>query len=62
MADPATALHEAIVAVGRTISAQSFFQAYGDCFFLLGAALLAAALAAALLARPDGTAAGASAH
>ncbi len=62
VADPATALHEAIVAVGRTISAQSFFQAYGDCFFLLGAALLAAALAAALLARPDGTAAGASAH
>ncbi len=62
VADPATALHEAIVAVGRTISAQSFFQAYGDCFFLLGAALLAAALAAALLARPGGAAAGASAH
>jgi MFS transporter, DHA2 family, multidrug resistance protein len=62
VADPATAGHEAVIAIGRTVRAQSFFQAYGDCFFLMGAALLIAALAATLLVRPAGPASGAGAH
>ena len=54
--------HQAIIAVGRMLRAQSFFQAYGDSFFLMGAALLFAALAAILLTRPTGMASGAGAH
>jgi DHA2 family multidrug resistance protein len=62
VADPATAAHEAVIAIGRTVRAQSFFQAYGDSFFLMGAALLIAAIAATLLVRPTGTGSGAGAH
>jgi len=39
-----------------------FFQGHGDSYFLMGAALLLAALAACVLARPAGMANGAGAH
>ena len=40
-ADPATAWHDAVVAVGRTVRAQSYFLAYGDTFFIMGSATAA---------------------
>ena len=58
---PATAWHDAVVAVGRTVRAQSYFLAYGDTFFLMGAALLLAVAATLLMRRPTGGA-GAAAH
>ena len=56
--DPATAWHDAVVAVGRTVRAQSYFLAYGDTFFIMGCALLLAVVAAVLMARSAGGAAG----
>ena len=50
-ADPATAWHDAIVAVGRTVRAQSYFLAYGDTFFVMGS-MLVLAIVAAVLMRP----------
>jgi DHA2 family multidrug resistance protein len=47
MSDPSAARHQAIIAIGRTITAQSYFFAYGDAFGLLGAAL-AVAIAASI--------------
>jgi MFS transporter, DHA2 family, multidrug resistance protein len=49
--DPAAAWHDAVVAVGRAVRAQSYFLAYSDTFFILGCALLLAVVAAALMAR-----------
>jgi DHA2 family multidrug resistance protein len=57
--DSATALHDAVVAVGRAVRAQSYFLAYGDTFFIMGCALLLAVVAAALMARGAGGGAGA---
>jgi MFS transporter, DHA2 family, multidrug resistance protein len=45
IADPATASHEAVVALGRVIRSQAFIIAYGDTFLLLAAGLALAALA-----------------
>lgn len=61
VSDPALAGHEAIVAIGRLIRRQAFTMAYADAFYLLGAALVVAAVATALLRRaePGG---GAGAH
>ncbi|MBN8873139.1 MAG: multidrug efflux MFS transporter [Rhodospirillales bacterium] len=53
-ADPASAWHEAVVQVGRTVRAQSYFLAYGDAFYLMGAALLLALAAVALMRRAAG--------
>ena len=53
-ADPASAWHEAVVQVGRTVRAQSYFLAYGDAFYLMGAALLLALAAVALMRRASG--------
>jgi MFS transporter, DHA2 family, multidrug resistance protein len=61
MSDPATAWHEAVVQVGRTIRAQSYFLAYSDAFFLMGSALVLA-LAMSFLMRKSGGAGGAGAH
>ena len=47
-----------MVAVGRTVRAQAYFLAYGDTFFLMGCALLLAVVAAVLMARSAGGAAG----
>jgi DHA2 family multidrug resistance protein len=40
--DPAFAWHQAVVAIGRAIQAQSFLLAYSDAFYLMGSALLLA--------------------
>jgi len=58
-ADPASAWHEAVVAVGRTVRAQAYFLAYGDTFFLMGCTLLLAILAAMLMRKATGGGAGA---
>jgi DHA2 family multidrug resistance protein len=58
-ADPAMAWHNAIVAVGRSVRAQSYFLAYSDTFFIMGCALLLAVVAALLMARATGGGAGA---
>jgi DHA2 family multidrug resistance protein len=58
-ADPATAWHDAVVAVGRAVRAQAYFLAYGDTFFLMGCALLLAVVAAILMQRASGSGAGA---
>jgi len=57
-ADPATAWHDAVVAVGRAVRAQAYFLAYGDTFFLMGCALLLAVVAAVLMRRASGSGAG----
>jgi DHA2 family multidrug resistance protein len=58
--DPATAWHDAVVQIGRTIRAQSYLMAYSDAFYLLGAALLLAMVTA--LAMRKASSAGAAAH
>jgi DHA2 family multidrug resistance protein len=47
--DPASAMHRAIIAVGDTIRAQATIMGYADCFALLSAVLLVAAVLVALL-------------
>jgi DHA2 family multidrug resistance protein len=58
-ADPATAWHDAVVGVGRTVRAQAYFLAYGDTFFVMGATLLLGVVAAMLMRRTTGGGAGA---
>ena len=57
-ADPALAAHKAVVAVALRVRQQANLMAFGDVFFLLGAALIVALLAALLLKKPDSLAAG----
>jgi MFS transporter, DHA2 family, multidrug resistance protein len=61
-ADAATAWHDAVVAVGRSVRAQAYFLAYSDTFFIMGCALLLAVVAAVLMARNAGGGGGAGAH
>ena len=58
-ADPASAWHDAVVAVGRAVRAQAYFLAYGDTFFIMGCALLLAMVAAVLMRQSAGDGAGA---
>ncbi len=58
--DPAGAMHRAMIAVGNAIRAQATIMGYADCFALLGAVLLAAVLAVAMLRK--GVAAGGGGH
>jgi DHA2 family multidrug resistance protein len=58
-ADPATAWHDAVVAIGRTVREQAYFLAYGDTFFLMGATLLLALIATVLMRQTTGGGAGA---
>jgi DHA2 family multidrug resistance protein len=59
VADPATAWHEAVVQIGRTVRAQSYLLAYSDAFYLMGAALLLAFATAFAMAKSSGSGAGA---
>ena len=61
--DPAAAARMALGALDTTVRNQAYLQAYGDCFFLIGATLCAA-IAAAIFCRPAsrGTGGGAGAH
>ncbi len=44
MADPATALHQAVIALGNSVRGQAVVMGYSDTFGLLGVVLLLAAL------------------
>ena len=60
IADPATAQHQAIVAIGKVVRRQAFVMSYSDVFVLLGVGLVLALLAAlALKKAAGGSAAGA---
>jgi MFS transporter, DHA2 family, multidrug resistance protein len=50
--DPGDASHRAFVAVGKIVQKQAFILAFGDMFFLLGVALIAALAASLLLKKP----------
>jgi DHA2 family multidrug resistance protein len=59
-ADPAAAMHSAIIAAGNAIRAQATIMGYSDSFGLLGLILLVAAMSVALLRK--GAASGGAAH
>ena len=50
--DPAVAWHKAVVAIGNRVHQQAYTMAFGDTFYLLGAALVVALVAALLLRKP----------
>ena len=52
ISDPAVAWHKAVVAIGNRVHQQAYTMAFGDTFFLLGAALVVALVAALLLRKP----------
>ena len=58
MSDPATAQHEAIVAIGRFVKMQASIMGYADTFFVLGAALVLALVAALCLGKATHASAG----
>jgi DHA2 family multidrug resistance protein len=53
VADPGTALHKAIVAIGNVVRKQAFVMAFSDTFYLLGAVLIVALIATLLLKKPE---------
>ncbi len=59
MPDPSAAMHQAVIAVGKTIHAQATLMGYADCFGLLGVSLLGAVVFVALLRKGSANAAGA---
>jgi DHA2 family multidrug resistance protein len=56
--DPALAWHKAVVAIGKRVHQQAYTMAFGDTFYLLGAALVVALVSALLLKKPGRLAAG----
>jgi MFS transporter, DHA2 family, multidrug resistance protein len=52
VAGQAEASHRAVVAVGHIVQKQAFILAFSDTFYLLGAALIVALIAALLLKKP----------
>jgi DHA2 family multidrug resistance protein len=52
VSDPALAWHKAVIAVANRVHQQAYIMAFGDTFYLLGAALLVALLMALLLRKP----------
>jgi MFS transporter, DHA2 family, multidrug resistance protein len=57
--DAATAWHDAVVQIGRTVRAQSYLLAYSDAFALMGVALVLALLTCLAMAKTSGGGAGA---
>ncbi len=53
VADPATAAHQAVVAIGRSLRHQAYVMAFSDTFYLLGAGLIVALVATLLLKKSD---------
>jgi MFS transporter, DHA2 family, multidrug resistance protein len=51
--DRADAAHRAVVAVGQIVQKQAFILAFSDTFYLLGAVLVVALMAALLLKKPN---------
>ena len=58
--DPAGALHRALIAVGQTVRGQATLMGYADCFGMIGAVLIAAALSIMVLRK--GASGGGAAH
>ena len=56
--DHAEATHRAVVAIGKIVQKQAFILAFSDTFYLLGAALIVALIAALLLKKPNTLASG----
>jgi DHA2 family multidrug resistance protein len=56
--DRAEAIHRALVAIGHIVQNQAFILAFSDTFYLLGATLIVALMAALLLKKPDHLASG----
>ena len=57
--DPADAMHQAIIAIGRSIRSQAAVMGYADCFGLIGAMLGLAVLSVVLLRKGAGATGGA---
>jgi DHA2 family multidrug resistance protein len=53
ISDVAVARHEAVVAIGRLVRRQATIMAYGDAFYLIGAVMVVALIAIALLRKAD---------
>jgi DHA2 family multidrug resistance protein len=51
--DRVDAMHRAYVAIGHIVQKQAFILAFSDTFYLLGASLIVALMAALLLKKPD---------
>ena len=51
--DRVDAVHRAYVAIGKIVQKQAFILAFSDTFYLLGAALIVALMAALLLRKPN---------
>jgi MFS transporter, DHA2 family, multidrug resistance protein len=51
--DRVDAMHRAYVAIGHVVQKQAFILAFSDTFYLLGATLIVALMAALLLKKPD---------
>jgi DHA2 family multidrug resistance protein len=51
--DHAEATHRAVIAIGHIVQKQAFILAFSDTFYLLGAALIVALMAALLLRKPN---------
>ena len=51
--DHAEASHRAVIAIGHIVQKQAFVLAFSDTFYLLGAALIVALMAALLLRKPN---------
>ncbi len=60
--DPATAHHQAIVALGNVVKRQALVLGFSDTFAVIGVVLVLAAIAILLTGKPKGTAAGGAAH
>ena len=58
VSDHALAWHKAVVAIGARVHQQAFTMAFGDTFYLLGAALVVALVSALLLKKPARLSAG----
>src|SRR5882757_1741603 len=53
IADHAEATHRAVIAIGNIVQKQAFILAFSDTFYLLGAALIVALIAALMLKKPN---------
>ncbi|MBR0750605.1 DHA2 family efflux MFS transporter permease subunit [Bradyrhizobium jicamae] len=60
--DPATAHHQALVALGNTVKRQALVLGFSDTFAVIGIVLILAAIAILLTGKPKGATGGGAAH
>jgi DHA2 family multidrug resistance protein len=60
--DPATAQHQAIVALGNIVKRQALVMGFSDAFAVIGFVLIVSGIAILLTGKPKGTAGGAGGH